>query len=170
MSVDKALEALEQLVGAAKPVPMSASCLVNRQALLDALEDLRRELPAELAEARTVLAGRHDLVAEGHAQAAALVAAAGAEQHRMVGSTEVVEAASREAERLIDAARADADRMRYEVDDYIDSRLATFELVLHKTLGTVGRGRQKIQERHPMAELADTAPDDDAPLPGEEFR
>jgi hypothetical protein len=56
--------------------------------------------------------------------------------------------------------------MRSEVDDYVDAKLANFEIILHKTLSAVEHGRDKINGRNDeLAELADS--DEIAePLPG----
>jgi hypothetical protein len=37
--------------------------------------------------------------------------------------------------------------MRQETDDYIDAKLATFEITLHKTLQTVDRGRERLRSQ-----------------------
>jgi len=39
----------------------------------------------------------------------------------------------------------EADRMRQEVDDYVDAKLAGFEVALNKTLSAVSRGREKLR-------------------------
>ena len=57
-------------------------------------------------------------------------------------------AALREAEVIRSEAEAEAARMRREVDDYVDGKLANFEVALHKTLTAVERGRDKIRGRH----------------------
>ena len=43
--------------------------------------------------------------------------------------------------------------MRQEVDDYVDAKLANFEIVLNKTLAAVQRGREKLQGRGEMEQL-----------------
>ncbi len=49
-----------------------------------------------------------------------------------------------EADRILAEARQEAEEIRAEADDYVDSKLANFEVVLTKTLGSVGRGREKL--------------------------
>jgi len=81
-----------------------------------------------------------------------------------VSEHEIYRAAVAEA----DAVRADADaeaaRMRRETDDYVDAKLANFEVALHKTIAAVQKGRDKIRGRHDYDDLA--GPVDDTPLPG----
>jgi hypothetical protein len=58
----------------------------------------------------------------------------------------------------MDEVEADAKRERDEIEAYIDSRLATLEVILNKTLDVVQRGRDKLQgveDKHILSELAD---------------
>jgi hypothetical protein len=63
----------------------------------------------------------------------------------MVERTEVVREAESRARQLIDDAEAEARRMRYEVEDYCDRKLGSFEVVLQRTLKSVATGRAKLQ-------------------------
>jgi regulator of protease activity HflC (stomatin/prohibitin superfamily) len=146
---------------------MSASCILNRNELLEAVEELRKALPEELRKARGVLRDRVTVVEEGKIEAEAILAEAEAERARLVSRTEVVKEATREAERLLAAANAESERMRREVDDYVDGKLANFEIVLNRTLHAVEHGRNKINGRHELESLQDV--DEEAevePLPG----
>jgi F0F1-type ATP synthase membrane subunit b/b' len=161
-----ALDALEDAVESARAMPMSASCIVNRAEIIEAIEAIRATLPRELVSARKVLADRAAVVDQGRVEAQAIIDAATAERSRLVSRTEVAAQAAQEADRMLDEAQAQIDRMRLEVDEYVDAKLANFEIVLHKTLGAVERGREKISGRHDeLAALA--SPEAVAePLPG----
>ena len=82
----------------------------------------------------------------------------------MVATTDVVAAAQAEADALREQAREAAEAMRIEVEDYVDAKLANFEIVLGKTLEAVERGRQKLAGRHELDALRED--EDDTPLPG----
>jgi cell division septum initiation protein DivIVA len=138
------LDALAELVENARAMPMSASCVVNRAEVLDLIEEIRVALPVELAEAGALMARHDGLVAEGRAEADQIIDAAYAEQGRLVGESEVHRQAVIEAERMVLEATAVTERMQQETDEYIDARLANFEIVLQKTLATVERGRSKL--------------------------
>lgn len=164
MDVHDKLDELSALVEGARAMPMSASCVVNRGQVLDLLDEVRALLPHALAQADDVLGNREDIVAEAREEAAAVLAQAQARARELVGEHEIYRAAVAEA----DAVRADADaesaRMRRETDDYVDAKLANFEVALHKTIAAVQKGRDKIRGRHDYEELGG-APDD-TPLPG----
>jgi cell division septum initiation protein DivIVA len=154
------LDELTALIENARAMPMSASCVVNRAEVLEHLDELRALLPSELTEAQRVIDDRAAVVAEGHEEAQRLLEAARAERARLVAKTDVVREAAEQAEQLLAAARADAERMRVEIDDYVDGKLANFEVVLHKTMKAVEKGRAKISGRHELDALAPPAPAD----------
>ena len=153
--VKSKLAEITRTIESARAMPMSASCVVNRSELLDQLRDLRALLPEAMTRAQNVLQDKDEVVEAGRREAAQIVEDARAEQARMLTEYEVYAAAEAEAERLVSEARASAESMRSEVDDYVDTKLANFEIVLAKTLRAVERGRQKLAGRDELAELDD---------------
>ena len=141
------LDDLAELIGSAKAVPLSASCVVNRAEVVAIVEEIREMLPGELEAASGVLRERSDVVAEGEAEAARIIEQAKADRARLVSRSEVALEAERQAERTLADARQQAATMRAEVEDYVDGKLANFEVVLHKTIAAVGRGREKLRGR-----------------------
>jgi cell division septum initiation protein DivIVA len=152
------LDRLTRLVQDARALPVSASCVVNRGEVLGLLEELRRALPEAMGKASEVLDDRDGVVAGGRAEAAQLLEQARAERQAMVTKTAVHKAAQQEARRLLEEAQSQADAMRLEVEEYVDSKLANFEVVLSKTLGAVQRGRARL---HGESEMDVLSPDED---------
>ncbi|HVU73249.1 MAG TPA: hypothetical protein VHE83_09860 [Mycobacteriales bacterium] len=155
--VQAKLDEIVDVVEKAKAMPLSASCVINRGEVLAQLEQLRDLLPTELASAKAIVGDADAQVMRGREEADRIIAEAKAERARLVGRTEIVQHAQREAERLVEDARANAEAMRREVEDYVDGKLANFEVVLTKTIKAVSRGRDKLRGQDEMAELADQA-------------
>ena len=132
------------MVEEARSVPLSASCVVHRAELLELLDEARNNLPQDFAKAQNLLASRDAIVEEGRQSAEQLVAMAREEVARMVEQTSIVQAARDESQRILDETRAMAERERQEVENYIDSRLATLEVILNKTMDAVSRGRERL--------------------------
>jgi cell division septum initiation protein DivIVA len=63
---DELLTELIEIVETARALPMSASCVLPREGLLDLLDELREVLPPEMDEARTVIATRERLLKESY--------------------------------------------------------------------------------------------------------
>ena len=142
-SIEKLSSAIT-MVEEARSVPLSASCVVHRDELLEILDEARNSLPQDFAKAQNLLASRDAIVEEARQSAEQLVAMAREEVARMVEQTAIVQAARDESQRVLDEARTMAERERQEVENYIDSRLATLEVILNKTMDAVSRGRERL--------------------------
>ncbi|MEV7774845.1 ATP synthase F0 subunit B [Kitasatospora sp. NPDC086791] len=145
MDVQNKVDEIVAAVENARSMPMSASCVVNRAELIGLLNDLKAALPAELAQAQSVMADHEQVVAGAQAEADRIIQGAHSERGSLISDTEVVRQAQSQADRILAEARAEVEAKRAEADDYVDSKLANFEVVLTKTLGAVGRGRTKLR-------------------------
>jgi len=137
-------EALE-LVLTAKTMPLSASVLISRDEVAEVLQAALDRMPDELRQARWLLRERQDFIAEKQREADALLEEVRVQAERMVQRTEIVRQANHVAQRILDDANEEARRLRHEAEDYADQKLASFEIVLDRTMKTVQAGREKLQ-------------------------
>jgi len=142
-SIEKLTTAIA-MVEEARGVPLSASCVLHRGEMLEILDGARATLPNDLEAARKIMSSRDSLIEEGRLSAEALIANAREEVSRMIEQTAIVSAAREEAQHILDDAHLEADAEREEVEKYIDSRLATLEVILNKTSEAVARGRERL--------------------------
>ncbi|MFC8508987.1 ATP synthase F0 subunit B [Streptomyces sp. NPDC057411] len=162
MDVQKKLDEIVATVQSARSMPMSASCVINRAELLALLEEVREALPGSLAQAQELIGGREQMVEQARQEAERIIEAAHAERGSIVSDSQVARQSQDEADRILADARREAEEIRAEADDYVDSKLANFEVVLNKTIGSVDRGREKLLGRGPGLD-ADGYADEDAP-------
>ncbi len=145
---------------------MSASVLVNRDELLELLDEALAGLPEELRRARWLLKEREEFLAQGRREADDLVEAARVQAERMVERDEVVRAARRRADALVEDAESRSRALQHEAEDYVDQRLAAFEVVLDRTTQTVRRGREQLQVHEGSPALVDADPEAEDDEPG----
>jgi cell division septum initiation protein DivIVA len=163
------LDAIDRIAGEARSMPLSSSVMVNRAELLALIRQLREAMPEELAQARWVVREQEGILDHARSDAEQILAEARAERDHLLSEQAVVRAAAEEAERIVDAAHGTARQMRLEAEDYVDAKLANFEVVLHKTLTAVERGRERLRGRLDVDELNESEldggfdADDDAP-------
>ena len=69
---DELLTELVEQVETARSMPMSSSCVLPRERLLDLLDELREVLPPEIDEARKIIASRDALLHEAYAEASSV--------------------------------------------------------------------------------------------------
>jgi cell division septum initiation protein DivIVA len=217
------VDELTTVIENARSVPMSGSCMVPRDHLLDLLDDLRESLPEEVQAAGAIVEQRQEilqqaqaeaerltgrtrtdceqmlanvrrqreetlatarrqrdelltqaqeeadellaraeaeverlvadgrrhreaLIADGQEQQARLVAAGQAEHDRLVTDTEVYRTAVARADELGAQSHAEAVRLRAEVDEYVDTRLAEFGTTLERMVRSVEVARTSLRE------------------------
>lgn len=170
------LAELEEIVREAKSMPLSSSALLNRDEVLEMLQKMQEDLPEEIKQARWVVKDREDLLAKARAEAERIVAEAREDQLKMARREEVVERARHEAEQITDQAENNSRQIRKEAEDYVDAKLAQFEIALRKiledsqvaakglarTLDTVEVGRDRLRNPATTAEqeFGSTDPND----------
>jgi vacuolar-type H+-ATPase subunit H len=138
------VEELIEIITTAKSMPLSSSAIVTRDEVLDLLEAIRDELPEELHRARRMLKDHEELLAAAKREAADIVSDARVQAERMVQRTEIVRQAEHRAVRIVEDAEAEARQMHHEAEDFVDQKLAGFEIVLDRTLKTVRTGRERL--------------------------
>lgn len=159
MDITARIQQLEELVSQAKSMPLSSSVLVNREDVLELVQEMRKALPQEIKQARWVVKDREELLAKARRDAEGIVEQGREEQARLIAEEEVVKEAQREAEEVLAEAREQARQIRLEAEDYVDAKLASFEITLTKareqlleieaqlarTHGQVEKGRHRLR-------------------------
>ena len=158
------MDSVEQLTSAitlieeARGVPLSASCVVHRAEMLEILDDAREALPTDFESARKIIETRDAIIEEARVSAEQLITIAREDVSQMVEQTSIVQIARDEARKILDDARETADLEKQEVEEYIDGRLATLEVILNKTMDAVSRGRDRLagaSDKDVLSQLAD---------------
>lgn len=139
------LRQIAETIAGARPMPLSASVMINKEELLELLEEALVRLPDELRNARWLLKQREEFLAKARQEGDDIIDQARARAERMVQRTEVVKAAEMRARQVMERADERSSRLRMEAEDFVDQKLASFEIVLERTLKMVAAGRAKLQ-------------------------
>ena len=145
MDILARLQQLEDIAQEAKSMPLSSSVLVNREEILEVVDAARGELPEEIKQARWIVRDREELLSKARRDAEAIVEKAHAERAWIVSETEVARTAREEAERILADAEERSRQMRLEVEDYVDAKLAQYEIALDRTRIELERSIEQVQ-------------------------
>jgi len=158
-------------------MPLSSSVLVSREELLQMISEMQESIPEEIKQARWIVKDREDLLGKARAEGERIVEQAHEDQRRMALKEEVARRAEAEAHGILEDAHDRAEAMRREAEDYVDAKLAQFEIALRKvledtqssarsvakTLDQVEVGREHLRTPGTAADQA-LAPHDEQPL------
>ena len=148
------------VIATAPTMPLSSSPRIDRDEIIELLEEALARLPDEMRQARWMIKERQEFVAKTRREADELLESARVQAERMVQRTEVVRAAEQRARGISEASETDARRLRHETEDFLDQRLGSFEILLDKLTKTVqaGRSRLAIGEHSDVEEVDDDDP------------
>jgi cell division septum initiation protein DivIVA len=166
VDVQEQLAQIRSAVENARSMPMSSSAVVNRSDLLEQIDAIAAELPRAFAAAEAITSDRDGVINEAHSKAEQIISDARLERDRLVSETEVYRMARESAERLLEDTRSEAEALRRETDEYVDGKLANFEISLTKILEAVSRGRGRLLGRSELDALRDEEVDK-ITLPGD---
>ncbi|MBF8252448.1 MAG: hypothetical protein HW379_790 [Actinobacteria bacterium] len=156
-SIEKLASAIS-LVEEARGVPLSASCVIHRGEMLELLDEARAALPKDFESAQRVISMRDAIIEEGRLSAEAMISMAREDVARMVEQTSIVQNARDEARKILGDAREQGIHEKAEVEEFIDGRLATLEVILNKTQDAVSRGRERLAgagDKDALSQLSD---------------
>ena len=151
------LQRLRAMVTNAKAVPMSASCMVNRAEVLTLLDQAQAALLADVGEAQRVTATSLETLERAQQEAAQIIASAEEKADYLASQTPVMDTARNKATQLEARALADAEAIRREADAYVDSRIASFEASLQKTVSQVRTMRDRLASRSSLDDTSTRA-------------
>ena len=158
------IDEIISMVEAARSVPMSrTNFMFDRGEMIGLLEELRAELPSDLRRAVALLEERDKIIDAGKREADRIIGEGETEHARLVSVNEITVSAEHEGARIVAEARSEAQRLREEVDDYVDTALANFEQFLTRALSSIERGRDKM---HALREIGTfQGEENERPLP-----
>ena len=132
------------IIAGAPNMPLSSTPRIDRDEIIEILQDALARLPEELRQARWMIKEKQEFVAKARREADEVLDAARVQAERMVQRTEVVRQAESRARTVLENAEADARRLRMEMEDFLDQRLGSFEILLDRLMKTVATGRQRL--------------------------
>ncbi len=143
---DDLLDALKELVEDARGIPLAGEkCILDRDQLLDLIDELRETLPAEIKEAEDIVQRRSELVAQSRREAEAIRRQADEDARQRVSETEIVLAARRKAKEILGNAEIQGRELRRGANQYCEDTLKRTEEAVALSLEEVRKARQRFK-------------------------
>ena len=138
--------ALYDMIQDARSVPLNADkCMVERDKVLDMLDEIITQLPSELKQSRTIVESRNELISQARREAEGIIRQAQEEAKELVDHEAIYVEARRRSEELVKQTQAKIEAIKKAGNDYMDSNLMQTEEVMAKALAEVRQTRAKFQ-------------------------
>lgn len=123
-----------------------AKCVLDREKLLDLIEEIKAEFPAELEQARNITAAKNEIIGTAKREAEAIKRAAEERARQMVSNDGIVVAARQKANEMVAAAEQKTKELRLTTNRYVDDALARVEEALGDALNEVKTSRSNFKQ------------------------
>lgn len=145
-SVQELLDMLYTMVTEAWGLPLGAEkCVIERDKVLDLLDEIKAQLPSELAEAQRLVSARNEFIANAKREAESIRKVAEDRARQLVDEQEIVRAAKAKSNNLLSAAEAKSMELRKVANDYADDALRRTEEAITEALNEVRQSRSRFK-------------------------
>ena len=145
------LERLESLVTTGTGVPTTRKVLVDKDAVLELIDQLRVAVPEEIHAAKRINAEGERIIEKANEEASRIAARAQEQATYLIGERGLTETAQAEGRRIVAEANESADGVRLGADAYAAQILESLEAEVRKALAGIEKGIDVLEVR--QAEL-----------------
>jgi cell division septum initiation protein DivIVA len=144
--VGELIEMLYNMVSDAWGLPLGAEkCVIERDKVLDLLDEIKAQLPTELAEAKRLVNARAEFIANAKKEADTIKKAAEEHARRLVEEQAILKTAKAKANEIISIAESKAAELKKAANEYADDALRRTESAIAEALDEVRQSRVRFR-------------------------
>lgn len=138
--------ALYDMVQDARSMPLAADkCILERDRVLDMLDEIIAQLPSELKQSRTIVESRNELISQARREAEMILKEAQEKAKQMITKEAVYAEAKKRSEELVGQTQNKINQLRKAGNAYMDESLRETEEAISKALAEVRDTRMKFR-------------------------
>lgn len=145
--VEELITKLYDMIQDARSLPLGADkCIVERERVLDMLDEISNSLPGELKQAKTIVDSRTEVIAKAKREAESVIRQAQAQAKQMVTQEEIYRQAQEQADSMIHAAQEKIKELKRVTNEYVDDSLKRTEESIAEALGEIRETRSRFRK------------------------
>ena len=145
-NIEDIISALYDMVQDARALPLGADkCILERDKVLDMLDEIIAQLPIELKQARTIVESRNELIGQARREAEALIRQAQDKADKMVEEEAIYQEAKRQCQEMVIKTQTKMAELRKASSDFMDDALRRTEEAIALSLEDVRDTRTKFK-------------------------
>lgn len=145
-NIEDIISALYDMVQDARALPLGADkCILERDKVLDMLDEIIAQLPVELKQSRTIVESRNELIGQARREAESLIRQAQDKAAQMISEEAIYNEAKRQCQEMVQQTQARMAELRKASNDYMDDALRRTEEAVAMSLEDVRDTRTKFR-------------------------
>lgn len=146
MEVLALIEVLEDYIEKGVSIPLSGKCLVDKEEILEVIQEIRLKLPDDLKQAKWVKEERQRILLEAQKEADNIIKSAEDKIISMIDEHEITKKAYEQANEIIANAQKNAREIRIGTKEYADEVLENLENIIQNTINVIRENRQELKK------------------------
>lgn len=145
-NIEDIISALYDMVQDARALPLGADkCILERDKVLDMLDEIIAQLPVELKQARTIVESRNELIGQARREAESLIRQAQDKAAQLVEEEAIYQEAKRQCQEMVLQTQTRMTELRKVSNDYMDDALRRTEEAIALSLEDIRDTRTKFK-------------------------
>ena len=158
-NIEDIIGSLYDMVQDARAMPLAADkCILERDRVLDMLDEIIAQLPGELKQSRTIVESRNELINQARREAEGIIRQAQEQAKQMVTKEAIYAEAKKRSEELVGQTQNKINQLRKAGNKYMDDALRQTEETITQALNEVRDTRMKFRTVTEAQEQRRTAP------------
>lgn len=146
--IDELVNMLHDMVSDAWGIPLGNDrCVLEREKVLDLIEEIRVNLPNDLEQARTIVENRNEIIAKAKQEADEIIIAAQERAKHLVAEDELVISTRHKANEIMAVAESKSKELRRVANDYAEDTLHRLEGVIEQALNETREVRKQFKSK-----------------------
>ncbi len=145
MKVDDLILQLQDVLNDAKSVPFSSGkVMVSSDEIFDILDQMQDSMPAEVRQAKNIVADRKQILAEANRESENIIRAAEERKKVMLNQNEIVREAQAKAKDIVEDAVKKSEEIKKAANKYVSSVIKKTEDGIAEQLEAIRKTRQSV--------------------------
>ena len=143
--IEEMLSALYDMIQDARGVPLASDkCMVERDKVLDMLDEIISQLPVEIKQSKTIVESRNELIGQARREAENLMREAQEKADKLISEEAIYQETKRQCREMVQQTQTRMAELRKASNDYMDDALRRTEEAVAMSLEDVRDTRAKF--------------------------
>ena len=144
-NIEEIITTLYEMVQDAWSLPLGAEkCVLERDKVLDLLDEISNQLPGELKQAKTIVESRNEVITNAKREAESILKQAEQRARQLISQEEVYKQAEQDADQMIKAAQQKIKDLKAATNEYVDDALRRTEESIAIALNEIKASRSSF--------------------------
>lgn len=147
MKLYEILDSLQFEIENAANVPLTNKVMIDKDEILDIIDDLRAAVPNEIEEARQIKESENRIKTKAAQEARSILDQANEHKAKLMDTNVITQNAYDEAEAIIKDAQVEANRLRIKSIEYVSGLLSKAQEDLKGIIGVMDNNKNELKEK-----------------------